>query len=168
MSAADATQNSLPAQQARSLGPQLILIRMIISAQIVSLYPPSQRLYIAYSCDVLRFIIRNDTALTQRFPACLPVVNGTNTLGEALQVAVQANFAGARQGRPEEVSAVLQACFPMAAWLAWALHVIGTEVYLKLTPRESERLRQISYVKQVNRHSPWRAHMLLHKKRVRY
>lgn len=122
---------------------------MIISAQIISLYPPSRRLYVAYSCNVLQFILRDDAGLVARFSTCAPVVDGTNTLGEALQVAVQANFQGASEGRTEELSAALRACFPMAAWLAWALHIIGTEVYLKLTPAESERLRQISYIRQV-------------------
>lgn len=28
------------------------------------------------------------------------------------------------------------------------LHIIGVELYLGLTPRESERLRQVSYEKQ--------------------
>ena len=39
--------------------------------------------------------------------------------------------------------------FGMAMWLALALHVIGVEIYLHLTPREHERLRQISYEKQL-------------------
>lgn len=122
---------------------------MIISAQIISIYPPSRRLYVAYSCNVLRFILQDDSALSSRYPTCTPVVDGTNMLGEALQVAVQANFKGGSEGRTEELSAALRACFPMAAWLAWALHIIGTEVYLKLTPAEAERLRQISYIRQV-------------------
>jgi hypothetical protein len=34
-------------------------------------------------------------------------------------------------------------------WLALVLHIIGVEIYLRLTPREAERLRQISYEKQL-------------------
>lgn len=123
---------------------------MIIAVMIISKYPLSQRQFVAKSCNVLQFIIRNDDLLISRYPTCAPVVNGTNTLGEALQVAVQANFGG-EERRPEQISAALGACFPMAAWLALALHVVGTEVYLKLTPAEFERLRRISYERQVER-----------------
>jgi hypothetical protein len=118
-------------------------------AQIIGLYPSSRRLYVKYSCDVLRFILQDDFALSLRYPTCIPVVDETNILGEALQVAAQANFRGGSEDCIEERSAALRACFPMAAWLAWALHVAGTEVYLKFTPAESERLRQISYIRQV-------------------
>jgi hypothetical protein len=129
---------------------------MIIAAQIISAYPPSQRQFLAYSCNVLQFIIKNDTDLVSRYPACQPVVDGTNTLGEALQVAVQASFRrGAEGNQTEQLSAALHACFPMAGWLATVLHVVGTEVYLKLTPKEAERLRRISYERQVSQPLIW-------------
>lgn len=124
---------------------------MIIAAQIISAYPPAQRQFLAYPCSVLRFIIRSDTALLARYPACAPLVDGTNTLGDALQVAVEANFnMGPEGNETEQLSAALHACFGMAGWLATALHVVGTEVYLKLTPKEGERLRRISYERQVS------------------
>lgn len=34
-------------------------------------------------------------------------------------------------------------------WLAIILHVVGVEVYLNLTSAESERLRMVSYEKQL-------------------
>lgn len=121
---------------------------MVISAMILSKYPPAQRPYVAYSCDVLQYIIRDDEALVTRYPICSAVVDGTNTIGHALQAAVQGDFAS--EDNVEQISAMLQACFPMGAWLAWLLHVVGTEIYLKLTPAEAERLRQISYIRQVS------------------
>lgn len=124
---------------------------MIIAAQIISAYPPAQRQFLAYPCSVLHFIIRSDTALLARYPACAPLVDGTNTLGDALQVAVEANFnMGPEGNETEQLAAALHACFGMAGWLATALHVVGTEVYLKLTPKEGERLRRISYERQVS------------------
>jgi len=30
-------------------------------------------------------------------------------------------------------------------WAAMVLHIIGVEIYLNLTPREAQRLRQVSY-----------------------
>lgn len=37
----------------------------------------------------------------------------------------------------------------MALWLALMLHAIGIEIYLRLTPRETERLREVSYQRQL-------------------
>ena len=34
-------------------------------------------------------------------------------------------------------------------WIATIVHLIGVEIYLGLTPREAERLRQVSYERQL-------------------
>ena len=39
----------------------------------------------------------------------------------------------------------------MAGFLALILHAVGVELYLRLTPRESERLRMVSYERQLER-----------------
>ena len=39
----------------------------------------------------------------------------------------------------------------MAMWLAIFMHTVGVEIYLALTPREGERLRQVSYERQMER-----------------
>ena len=62
-----------------------------------------------------------------------------------IKVPVLANFGG----NTDQVGASFDVNFGMAIWLALALHVIGVEMYLHLTPREHERLRQISYEKQL-------------------
>ena len=41
--------------------------------------------------------------------------------------------------------------FGMAGVLAFIMHAAGIEIYLKLTPREGERLRQVSYERQLER-----------------
>ena len=41
--------------------------------------------------------------------------------------------------------------FGAAFWLAFVLHVLGVELYLKMTPAEGERLRQVSYERQLER-----------------
>ena len=41
--------------------------------------------------------------------------------------------------------------FGMAMWLAMFIHLVGVEIYLALTPRESERLRHVSYERQMER-----------------
>ena len=37
----------------------------------------------------------------------------------------------------------------MALWVAIFLHVVGVEIYLALTPREGQRLRMVSYERQL-------------------
>jgi uncharacterized membrane protein len=50
---------------------------------------------------------------------------------------------------PAQVGTSLQINFGMAIWLAIALHMIGVEIYLQLTPREAARLRMESYKRQL-------------------
>lgn len=67
----------------------------------------------------------------------------------AAQTAVEANFAN--PAGIENVSAAMHMSFGMAAWISLALHAIGVEVYLRLTPAEDERLRRVSYERQLER-----------------
>ncbi|KIW89230.1 uncharacterized protein Z519_10083 [Cladophialophora bantiana CBS 173.52] len=50
---------------------------------------------------------------------------------------------------PEFVTASFHLTFGMSVWLCLAIHAIGVETYLKLTPAESERLRLVSYERQL-------------------
>ncbi|KAH6682694.1 hypothetical protein B0J14DRAFT_130625 [Halenospora varia] len=50
---------------------------------------------------------------------------------------------------PQSVGAALGLSFGMALWLAVFLHLIGVEIYLNLTPVEGERLRTVSYERQL-------------------
>ena len=47
------------------------------------------------------------------------------------------------------MAASLGLCFGTAGWLALAMHAIGVEIYLRLTPREGNRLRNVSYQRQM-------------------
>ena len=48
-------------------------------------------------------------------------------------------------------NAALEVSFAMSGFLALILHAVGVELYLRLTPRESERLRIVSYERQLER-----------------
>ncbi|KAK2052496.1 hypothetical protein LY76DRAFT_598569 [Colletotrichum caudatum] len=50
---------------------------------------------------------------------------------------------------PVDVQLLAWLTHPDQLWLCLFLHVVGVEVYLGMTPRESERLRRVSYVKQL-------------------
>jgi uncharacterized membrane protein len=107
---------------------------MVLSATIIS---SIGGYYIAMPCKQLAYMGGN----TANYPACVADASG--------QTAVLANF-NVPQG-VEQVAASMQTSFGMAGWIAFTLHVIGIEVYLKLTPAENERLRQVSYERQLER-----------------
>jgi uncharacterized membrane protein len=50
---------------------------------------------------------------------------------------------------PAQIGASLQVPVGMAFWISLALHAVGVEIYLALTPREATRLRMESYKRQV-------------------
>ena len=79
--------------------------------------------------------------LADRYPDCM---SNSTILKDSLRV-VHANFGD----RKEEIGASLRVGFGMAMWISILLHGVGVEVYLALTPRESHRLRKVSYEKQL-------------------
>ena len=50
---------------------------------------------------------------------------------------------------PEFSTAAFNLTFGMSLWLSLIIHAIGVEIYLRLTPAESERLRVVSYERQL-------------------
>ncbi|MCJ1282478.1 hypothetical protein MMC26_001801 [Xylographa opegraphella] len=113
---------------------------MIIAAQITTLIGSY---FVVYTCDEIRFIHNNDLAyMQQAYPACgLP--GSTNSSGQAV---VHADF---KAGTAEAIGASLRLNFGMAIWIAFFMHLVGVEIYLNLTPREAQRLRQVSYERQL-------------------
>ena len=116
-----------------------IRIIMVIAAQVTSAVG---KYYVPMSCDEISFIQRaspgrNDTIYSQ---CTLPNMTTDGV------IAVAANFGS---GRKEQLQASLELNFGMAAWIAIFLHTVGVEIYLNLTPAEGERLRRISYEKQL-------------------
>ncbi|KAI9668895.1 MAG: hypothetical protein M1831_000965 [Alyxoria varia] len=111
-------------------------IIMIISALITSMIGSY---YHSWTCDEIAFA-RGSNNLRENYPECLQ--NGR----PEKHVVVHADFNG---DNVEEVGAALQISFGMAAWLAFFLHLIGVEIYLRMTPAEGERLRCVSYRKQL-------------------
>jgi hypothetical protein len=81
--------------------------------------------------------------LATSYPTCASFVNGTDP--EAVS-SVAATFA---VGDAANTGAALNVVFGMALWVSLALHAFGVELYLHLTPKEAQRLRQISYQRQL-------------------
>lgn len=120
----------------------LRLIQIVI-ATIISVWGAATR-YAPMTCDQLSFIYRNDTALYSQYPGCAPGNLQFTTDG---YVAVKANL-GSDKGQS---MAAFGVSFSAAGMLAIVFHAVGVEIYLKLTPREAERLRQVSYERQMER-----------------
>ena len=123
-----------------SLGTIVTLrLIMIISALITSRIGTYDTVK---SCNEIAFVYNDDEQnLSDLYPQCINAV--ANQL-----VVVHASF---KNGQPEQIGASLDMSFGMAMWLAIFLHLAGVEMYLALTPRESERLRQVSYERQLER-----------------
>ncbi|KAL8714956.1 MAG: hypothetical protein Q9225_006485 [Loekoesia sp. 1 TL-2023] len=114
---------------------------MIISTLIIS---QTGGHYRAMPCDEIAFIYseKQKEGLQTDYPQCFAPNGTTNGW-----VAVQAKFGGG--GNITQIGSALGTTFGTAGWLALFLHGVGVEIYLWLTPRESERLRKISYQKQL-------------------
>lgn len=97
-----------------------------------------------FSCDELNFILQgNSTAMAEQWPAC---TNETQPHHNTISVAASLLTPG-RMG----YESALRVGFGMATWTAWVVHALGVEMYIHLTPGESERLRRVSYEKQLAR-----------------
>ncbi|RYC64664.1 hypothetical protein CHU98_g1566 [Xylaria longipes] len=99
--------------------------------------------YVTQPCDKINFILKGQNATMQSYPECAPFFSGENPDQQAV---VLANLYG---NNGAEVGASFNAIFGSAGWLALALHAIGAELYLRLTPAEAERLRKVSYQRQL-------------------
>lgn len=129
---------------------------MIISAMIIS----NKRHYAVWSCAKIAATISKNVDLVSAYPACVSYADHSN-LDQVS--AVLADMGGASA---DNAGAALDVNFGMALWLASAIHAVGVEIYasiapqvtgnmaltdlqLHLTPREAERLRQVSYTRQL-------------------
>ncbi|EER44302.1 conserved hypothetical protein [Histoplasma capsulatum H143] len=80
------------------------------------------------------------------YPMCAPPSNGSSLPPGYDPVAiVKADDNGVE---PAQIGANLSMSFGLALWLAMFMHIVGVEIYLQLTPRESQRLRMVSYERQ--------------------
>ncbi|KAF4337744.1 hypothetical protein FBEOM_8341 [Fusarium beomiforme] len=113
-----------------------VRIIMIISALVMSKNPGFR---LPMQCAKLASFYDDRESLIAKYPTC----DDLNAW-----VAVQGDMSG---DGAENVASALSISFSMAVWLGLAIHAICIEVYLQLTPAESERLRKISFQRQQER-----------------
>lgn len=114
----------------------IMILAAIISSKMSSYYS-------TMSCGQLYSIYDSPDPVNALYPACTGVGASMKDI-----VVVPANFTS---GKPEQIGASFHISFGMAWWMAIILHVVGVEIYLNLTPREGNRLRQVSYERQIER-----------------
>lgn len=103
------------------------------TAQVVS---NLRGFYVHTPCEVLEFLGSNMSYYSQCAAG-----------GE--RAVVEANLY--TQRGPEEVIAAYELAFGQAGLIAFVIHAVLVEVYIHLTPAESERLRNVSYERQLER-----------------
>lgn len=113
---------------------------MITSARIIS----TMNTYSAIqTCGSVDYQIRpSGRSAAMLYPQC-----GYPDATADTEIIVRANMI--KPLGSHSVGAAFELSFGMAMWLAIIIHLIGVEIYLGLTPRENERLRKVSYERQL-------------------
>ncbi|EEP77114.1 conserved hypothetical protein [Uncinocarpus reesii 1704] len=114
-------------------------IIMVIMANIIS---AGDEYYSPRMCAQIDYTLGQNRTL-RNYPDCDVFYSGENL---SKQVLVQGKFGSG--GNAMTAGTALGLSFGPSLWLAFALHAIGIEIYLRLTPFEAERLRSISYQRQ--------------------
>ncbi|KAJ4153221.1 hypothetical protein LMH87_009718 [Akanthomyces muscarius] len=112
-----------------------VRIIMVITAILISSGDGKGGFFQPKACRELASYL-NSTLLLQEYPDCTSL---------DAWVLVKADLTA---DGPEHQSAALDVGFGMATWIAIAIHAIGVEFYLQLTPGETRRLRELSHQRQ--------------------
>ncbi|KAI1634312.1 hypothetical protein F4809DRAFT_651987 [Biscogniauxia mediterranea] len=99
--------------------------------------------YLAQPCDRINFTLGGGQATLAAYPGCAPFFSGE---APDHHVVVLANY---NREDPMQIAAAFNTVFGMSEWVSIALHTIYIGVYLQLTPAEHERLRNVSYQRQL-------------------
>ncbi|KXH31589.1 hypothetical protein CNYM01_12122 [Colletotrichum nymphaeae SA-01] len=120
------------------------IITMRIIGYLAAMITAESNYYQVKQCAMVDFIFRHDQNKVLGFyPGCDGYYSGENP---GLSVLVHASITA---HQPAEISAGFTAVFDSGSWLALVIHAILVELYLHLTPAEAERLRRISYQRQL-------------------
>ncbi|KAI0456481.1 hypothetical protein F5B21DRAFT_502378 [Xylaria acuta] len=112
----------------------------VITGRVISILAvkiPKSPLYYAMPCDKIDSMLQNRTL--GLYPQCASFYSGENPFQN---VVVRAEFNSPTS--VVEVAAALDSAFGMAYFIAFLLHILGVEVYLRLTQPEARRLRSVS------------------------
>lgn len=100
--------------------------------------------FVVRSCAVVDYMFNgNATVVESLYPSCETFYNGVKL---DQYVLIEGNMTSMR---PDHVAANFGITCASSAWLALALHCIVAELYLSSTPAEAERLRRVSFQRQL-------------------
>ncbi|KAF5026238.1 hypothetical protein F66182_1669 [Fusarium sp. NRRL 66182] len=120
-----------------------IITMRAISTLMAKITTNMDSYYAITPCAVLdSMFYHNQTVVQALYPDCASFYDGQ---APDRRVIVK----GTPGGRPDEIAAGLTSAFGAGAWLALLVHAVAAEVYLHLTPVEAERLRKVSYRRQL-------------------
>ncbi|KAK3296550.1 uncharacterized protein B0H64DRAFT_461913 [Chaetomium fimeti] len=111
---------------------------LVISTTIIS----SDGYMVPMTCDRVFTLTGSQNRTLQQHPEC-----GTYFSGQEPNKVVLVS--ATMNGNGSNATAVLSLGFGAAFWLAFTLHAVGVEIYLRLTPAEANRLRNVSYQRQL-------------------
>ncbi|KAL4723772.1 hypothetical protein ACLX1H_009416 [Fusarium chlamydosporum] len=115
----------------------------VISAIMAQIASHTGPYYTVTPCAVLdSMFYHNKPAVEALYPACVGFYTGETPDQRVITKGIPGE-------RPDAIAARLNSAFGASAWLALLLHVIAAEIYLRLTPVEAERLRKVSYRRQM-------------------
>ncbi|QPC77114.1 hypothetical protein HYE68_007866 [Fusarium pseudograminearum] len=99
-------------------------------------------------CAVLDSMFYHDKpAVEALYPGCVGFYTGETPDQRVITEGIPGE-------RPDAIAVRLNSAFGASAWLALLVHVIAAEMYLRLTPAEAERLRKVSYRRQMEAGMP--------------
>ncbi|KAI1365842.1 hypothetical protein F5Y08DRAFT_352454 [Xylaria arbuscula] len=130
--------------RAWTYGGVIITIRIMLFIAVLVLSSGTFGSYYGTQpCDKIDFALGGQDATLSLYPECTTFYSGEIPDQEAL---VRATFHGQNV---IEVAAAFDIVFGPCGWLALTLHIFLAELYLRLTAAESERLRNVSYQRQL-------------------
>ncbi|KAF7537175.1 hypothetical protein G7Z17_g12906 [Cylindrodendrum hubeiense] len=121
-----------------------IITMRIISITMAMITRSMDPYYSVGSCAAVDYMyFHNRTTVEALYPDCASFYNGDDP---DQRILIKGDFTAPR---PEQKASGLNVTFGASAWLALAIHCIAVEIYLRLTPAEAERLRRVSYQRQL-------------------
>ncbi|KAF7563214.1 hypothetical protein G7046_g919 [Stylonectria norvegica] len=121
-----------------------IITMRILSTMMAMITSATGPYYTVRTCAVVDYIYHHDqTTVEALYPDCVAYYTGK---APDQAVMIQGDVTSSQ---PEQLASSLNVNFGAAAWLALIIHCIAVELYLRLTPVEAERLRRVSYEKQL-------------------
>ncbi|CAI6099662.1 unnamed protein product [Clonostachys chloroleuca] len=130
--------------RAWAVATHVITMRLIAYLMVVFTHSPLNHYYDYRPCAVIDYIFKHDPDLV--ISMCPDCADFYSRVSPDQRVLISADI---MSGRPDKVAAGLNVTFGAAAWLGLLFHCIVIETYLQLTPGETERLRRLSYKRQL-------------------